>query len=149
MTSSADIRTVLFGSPEQLESIELRRDVLRKPLGLDFSAADLAKEKDQVHIVARIENEIAGVLLLKNETGDEKGVLRMRQVAVKPDWQGKGIGRQMVLFSELWASSNGCHKIVLHARENAVKFYTGLGYTKEGEPFEEVGIPHEFMYKNL
>jgi predicted GNAT family N-acyltransferase len=39
--------------------------------------------------------------------------------------------------------------VVLHARETAVSFYKKLGYTKEGNVFEEVGIPHWKMTKPL
>jgi len=67
----------------------------------------------------------------------------MRQVAVSDKHQGLGIGRAMVEFSERFARENGYGKISMHARDTAVGFYLRLGYEVEGEPFEEVTIPHQ------
>ena len=39
--------------------------------------------------------------------------------------------------------------MTLHAREAAVPFYERLGYLSEGEPFDEVGLPHRAMRKRL
>ena len=73
----------------------------------------------------------------------------MRQVAVRADAQGKGVGRALVEASEREAIERGYARIVLHARENAVPFYECLGYATEGEPFIEIGLPHRAMAKTL
>ena len=39
--------------------------------------------------------------------------------------------------------------IVLHARHHAIGFYQKLGYAICSEPFEEVGIKHVIMQKEL
>jgi predicted GNAT family N-acyltransferase len=75
------------------------------------------------------------------------GYAKMRQVAVSPDRQGSGLGRELVLESEAWARRNGFAEIRLHARLNAVPFYERLGYHVEGDEFLEVGIPHFLMRK--
>lgn len=135
-----------FGSPLQKESIELRREVLRKPLGLDFEQADLDAEADQYHIACLDEGKVVGILLLKS-LGN--GLLKMRQVAVSPVMQGKGTGTVMVRFSEDWANDNGYTFMELNARKTAVNFYLQLEYEIEGEEFTEVGIPHLRMVKRL
>lgn len=137
-----------FGSPAQLKSIELRRKVLRVPLGLDFTETELLSESDQFHFALCEKNEVLAILLLKKESS-EKYCLRMRQVAVEPGLQGKGVGSELVRASELWALESGFHRICLHARLTAVSFYEKLGYHKTGDVFTEVGIPHIAMYKNL
>ncbi|MBL8040446.1 MAG: GNAT family N-acetyltransferase, partial [Chthonomonas sp.] len=63
--------------------------------------------------------------------------------------QGSGIGALMVAESERMARELGFARMVLHARETAVGFYLRLGYACEGESFEEVGIPHRLMQKEL
>jgi ribosomal protein S18 acetylase RimI-like enzyme len=73
----------------------------------------------------------------------------MRQVAVSDKHQGLGVGRALVDFSEKYAGDNGYSKISMHARESAVGFYLKLGYEVEGEPFEEVTIPHRSMFKRI
>ena len=53
----------------------------------------------------------------------------------------------MITKLELWIKFKGYKKIVLSARDTAVAFYLSLGYSIEGEIFEEVGIPHQSMFK--
>ena len=73
----------------------------------------------------------------------------MRQLAVRPDSQGEGIGRTLVRYSESFARDRGYQEIFLHARETAVTFYRKLDYELEGDQFTEVTIPHYYMRKNL
>ncbi|RYG29002.1 GNAT family N-acetyltransferase, partial [bacterium] len=69
-------------------------------------------------------------------------VWKIRQVAVDPMEQGKGLGAALMRAIEPL-----CDEIYLHARDTAVPFYLRLGYQIVGEPFEEVGIPHRAMRK--
>ena len=73
----------------------------------------------------------------------------MKQVAVIPDLQRQGIGKAMVLFSEDFAQKRGYRRMTMHARENAVEFYEKYGYTKIGERFAQVTLPHWEMVKEL
>lgn len=134
-----------FGSAEYGLAVELRRRILRLPLGLDFSAGELAVESDQHHLVAIQCGAAVGCLVLVGQGAEVK----MRQVAVCESLQGSGIGALMVAESERMARELGFARMVLHARETAVGFYLRLGYACEGESFEEVGIPHRLMQKEL
>ena len=40
-------------------------------------------------------------------------------------------------------------EVTLHARANVVGFYERLGYSAQGDPFLEVGIPHRHMRRAL
>lgn len=46
------IKEAFFGTPEHAQELELRNEVLRKPLGLDLYAQDLASEKSCIRIAA-------------------------------------------------------------------------------------------------
>lgn len=145
-TADLNCKVIDFGSEEQRASISLRRDVLRTPLGLDFTKEELESESDQVHIACFHGNTLTGILLFVKSGSD---VLKMRQVAVDEKLQDSGVGRAMVLFAEKWANDNGYHHILLNARETAVPFYLKLGYERIGDMFSEVGIPHYRMTKNI
>ena len=134
-----------FATPEYDEAVALRYDVLRRPLGLEFLPEQLAMEWDNIHLAAFADSgQLLGYLNLTPV--DEKEV-KMRQVAVSPAAQGKGIGAALVAESESVAAQQHFALITLHARATAVPFYLKLGYTLiEGE-FEEVGIPHFKMKK--
>jgi ribosomal protein S18 acetylase RimI-like enzyme len=141
------IQQITFGTPDFDEALALRYAVLRQPLGLDYSEAQIAEEWNQYHLAAyRNDGALLGYL---NLTPAEHGLVKMRQVAVSPAAQGQGIGAALVAASETLAREEGFSHMVLHARETAVSFYKKLGYTVEGERFEEVTIPHFKMQKKL
>jgi hypothetical protein len=84
------------------------------------------------------------VLVLTRVDGQ---AVRMRQVAVDESRQRSGIGTALVAAAEQAARDMGYAQIVLHARMSAAGFYEKLGYEREGEPFDEVGIAHVAMCK--
>ncbi len=139
-------RPVAHGSPEYEATVELRREVLRRPLGLDFTEEQLAAEAGDTHLALFDGEEVVGCLIL---TSKDATTVKMRQVAVRPGRQGKGVGRRLVALAESMAYLKGHRRMVLNARDTAVPFYVVLGYAIEGEPFEEVGIPHRAMFKEL
>ncbi len=136
-----------FSSPEYDDTVWLRTEVLRKPLNMEFRAEDLALEYDQFHFGLYDSGNILRACLILKEV--DQHVVKMRQVAVSKDYQRKGLGKIMVSKLELWIKYKGYKKIVLSARDTAVAFYLSMGYSIEGEIFEEVGIPHQSMYKIL
>lgn len=119
---------------------------MRTPLGLDFDAEDLAKEVRDLHIAGFELAHLVGCLVLTPQSTE---AIKMRQVAVDDQIQGKGIGTQLVLHSERVARDRGYKRMVLHARTTAVPFYERLKYVIEGDEFEEVSIPHRQMVKEL
>jgi predicted GNAT family N-acyltransferase len=146
MNEQPDIAVLPFNSTLQLQSIVLRQEILRTPLGLKFTDEELETEHDQIHIGAILRGTVIGILLLKKMSDS---VLKMRQVAVLPEFQNIGLGKKLVAFAEAWAVARDYTTIELHARENAVPFYNNLGYSVDGNSFEEVGITHYKMLKKL
>jgi N-acetylglutamate synthase-like GNAT family acetyltransferase len=140
------IRWIDYGSAEYQAEVELRYRILRQPLGLEFTSEQLAQEAFDKHIGAFEDGRLVGCLFLSPQ---ENNTLKMRQVAVHPDLQGRGIGKQLVYFSETYARESGFAEIHLRARETAVKFYLSLGYELEGSPLTEVGLPHRVMRKRI
>ncbi len=140
------IEIIEHNSSAYYDTVILRDAILRKPLRLAFDANDLQKEASSTHIACYFQDELAGCLILKP---DEQQGLKMRQVAVAKKYQGMGIGKALVEYSEQFACRHGFSKIYMHARATAVEFYLKLGYELDGEPFEEVNIAHRYMFKNI
>jgi predicted GNAT family N-acyltransferase len=139
------IYQIEFATPEYDEAVALRYEVLRRPLGLEYSPEQLATEWDNLHIAAFEESgRLLGYL---NLTPVSSAEVKMRQVAVTPEQQGKGIGAALVAYSEVLAKTLGFNEITLHARKTAVPFYLKVGYELVGDSFEEVGLPHFKMKK--
>lgn len=136
-----------FATPQFDIALKLRDLVLRQPLGMQFSAKDISQEYDSMHLACYSDtDQMIGILILKPI--DDK-ILKMRQVAVSPDSQGKGVGTFLSQSAEKIARQHGFNKFVLHARETAVPFYKRMKYRSVGGRFDEVGIPHYKMEKKL
>lgn len=140
------LRWIEHLSPDYALAVALRSDILRKPLGLEFTETQLASESTSFHLTAWEGDMLRGTLLL---TPLEAGSIQMRQVAVDDRKQGLGIGRLMVAESEAEAARRGFTRMMLHARDSAVGFYTKLGYERVGDEFIEVGVRHQEMEKYL
>ena len=130
-----------FATPTYAEAVALRHAVLRVPLGRDIADDPLHEEYDQVHLGA-----FAGGILVGTASLAHTGAgLKMRQVAVAERQRGRGIGGRLVRAAEDIARRTGAERLYCHARRVAVPFYEAQGWRAEGEPFEEVGIPHRVM----
>ena len=140
------LKIIDHGSVEYQQMIKLRDIVLRKPLGLSFTSEDLEKEKENMLIGAFEEDRMLGCCMLVEEQPD---VVRLRQMAVLNDLQGKGIGRALMNFAENIARDRGYKIIRMHARNNSVGFYEKVGYKIKGDQFIEITIPHYVMEKEL
>lgn len=144
--SSFYISLIQFGSPEFDLNIDLRHDILRKPLNMNFTEQQITEEWDSIHIGAYENNNLLGSLILKPV---DEHIVKMRQVAVAQLSQGKGVGAKLVRYSETLSKLKGFSTIELHARCTAVPFYTKLGYSITGNVFQEVGLDHLKMYIKL
>jgi GNAT superfamily N-acetyltransferase len=91
--------------------------------------------------VAKAEGEIIGtfaLLIMDNlaHMGSPSGIVE--EVAVHPNWQRKGIGKQMMEFAMNRCMEMGCYKFALSSnlkREAAHRFYESLGFQKHGYSF--------------
>jgi len=140
------LKIIDYGSKEYKQMIDLRHQVLRKPLGLEFTKEELEREKNDMLIAAYEDDHMLGCCIL-TETEPDK--VRLRQMAVISGLQGKGIGRVLMQFAENLARDRGYKKLTMHARKAVIGFYEKLGYKVVGEEFEEVTIPHYVMEKAL
>jgi len=140
------LKMIDHGTKEYQQMVNLRNEILRKPLGLLFEQEELDKEKDDILMGAYEEEKLLGCCLL---TRVDPTTIRLRQMAVPNSLQGKGIGRALMIFAENIARDLGYRKLCMHARKTALGFYEKLGYYVSGEEFEEVTIPHYLMEKVL
>lgn len=140
------LKIIDHGSPEYRQMVKLRDDILRKPLGLGFTPQELENEKENMLIAAFEDDRMLGCCMLVEQRPD---IVRLRQMAVLNDLQGKGIGRALMNFAENLARDRGYKIISMHARKNVVGFYERMDYRVIGEEFVEITIPHYLMEKKL
>src|ERR1700678_2825397 len=123
------LRMIDHGTKEYQQMVDLRNEILRKPLGLMLSAEELEAEKEDVMMGAFEDDRLLGCCLLSRTDGF---TVRLRQMAVPNNMQGKGIGRALMIFAENIARDLGYKKLCMHARTTAVGFYQKLGYARAG-----------------
>ena len=140
------LKLIDYGTKEYQQMVNMRNEILRKPLGLNFSNDELENEKDEILIGAFEEEKMLGCCMLikmNNKT------VRLRQMAVMNNLRGKGIGRALMNFAENIARDLGYRTITMHARKNAIGFYEKMGYKVCSDEFIEITIPHYVMEKKL
>ena len=140
------IKQIDHSTKEYRQRVDLRNEILRKPLGLSLKKEELDKEKNDILIGAFEEDKMLGCCLLTRVSDNN---VRLRQMAVQNNLQGKGIGASMLNFAENVARDAGYKNMVMHARKTALHFYEKLGYKICSEEFEEITIPHYLMEKKL
>ena len=145
MKAKIIFKVIPYGSNDYKTAVALRESILRKPLGLSFSAEELEQEKEHIHIAGFLSEKICATAVLVPE-GDS---FKMQRVATDETLQGLGIGSAMMAFCEEYARTHEFKAIYCHARGTAIPFYLKNGYCLEGEPFDEDGIPHHKMRKVL
>lgn len=140
------LKLIDHGSENYRQMVDLRLQVLRKPLGLDFTEADLAAEKNDILIGVFDDDKLEACCVL---TETDPKTVRLRQMAVGAALQGMGIGRALMGFAENIARDHGYRRLTMHARKSALGFYEKNGYRVCSDEFEEVTIPHYVMEKEL
>jgi GNAT superfamily N-acetyltransferase len=128
----------------------LRYTVLREPWGQPEGTerADDDQAPTTTHaLLLAPDGQALGVGRL-HPSGLRQGQVRF--MAVSPEAQGQGIGRQVLEYLEAAARRQHLTEIVLHAREQAVPFYERLGYGVIAPSHTLFGtVPHFLMSKSL
>ena len=116
----------------------------RIPADLEWDEADAGA----LHAVAynRLGQALATGRLLADET---PATCKIGRMAVHRVMRGCGVGELVLRELAAAAAERGDRRVVLHAQRTAQSFYTGLGFMAQGEPFEEAGIPHLTMARDL
>jgi predicted GNAT family N-acyltransferase len=128
------------------QELELRYQVLRRPLGHTRADVPFPFERESLHLVLCEEARVVGCVLFHPE--DARGG-RLFQMAIAPEQQGRGLGRALVERLEALLRERGLSEVHLHARAPVASFYERLGYAVYGEPFVEVGVAHVHMRRSL
>ncbi len=136
-------------SEEFKKYYNLRYEVLRKPWGQPLGSERDEGEGTSIHrmiIDKKTGNALAVGRLQFNSTHEAQ----IRYMAVADEFQGKGLGSQIISALENVARGKGMQQIILSARENALQFYKNNGYKIMEKTHLLFGkIQHWLMRKEL
>jgi predicted GNAT family N-acyltransferase len=138
-------KEITYKSQDWTNAVRLREKILREPLGTAFTDEELEEEKNHIQIAGFLDNELVATAVLVPE-GEE---MKMQRVVVAENLRSKNIGSQMMAFCEKVATDRNVKVMYCHARDSAVSFYSKNLYEKEGDYFDEDGIPHLKMKKKV
>ena len=74
---------------------------------------------------------------------------KIGRMAVLGKYRGKGIGGEILAALVEAARARGQHDVYLHAQSHALAFYQRFGFVADGEEFQEAGIPHRKMRREI
>jgi YbgC/YbaW family acyl-CoA thioester hydrolase len=77
------------------------------------------------------------------------GVAKIGRMAVMKSMRGSGVGRAVLDALTDAAREQGYRDALLHAQQSASSFYKRAGFVPRGPGFEEAGIPHVEMVKQI
>lgn len=133
---------------EHAAALALRRAVFVDEQGVPAELELDVDDARAVHLIALDDADgstIGAARLVRR--GD--GVIKVGRVAVRRAARGLGIGRSLMALAHATARSLGARRMVLHAQLTVSAFYLRLGYTAVGPAFDEAGIAHQRMEREL
>ncbi|AOY81561.2 GNAT family N-acetyltransferase [Moorena producens JHB] len=145
MMTNIQVRPV--NNKQELEDMYHQRWlVFREPLGMEKGTEQDQYESSAFHLVAVCNNQVIGSARLRELS---PGLGSIAYVGLLPEFRHQGIGTKLIKTLIEKAKANNFKALRLMTRINALDFYSRFGFIADGEPFDYVGISHQFMYLNL
>lgn len=131
---------------EKDTAFDIRKKVFVEEQGIPLHLE--IDEYDQVasHFIVLEENTPIAAARIR-ET--ENNVGKVERVCVLPEHRGKHFGIFVMNGLEQFAREKGWAKLKLHAQTYAIPFYEKLKFKVTSLEFEDAGIPHRAMEKEL
>lgn len=139
------------------EYYRLRYERLRAPHGQPpGSERDNPAEASSTHLIAKVDGRVVGaacwaVGMGRDElTGKRKIFVRSRQLAVDPEFEGRGVGIVLMRHVERGARNVGAEEIVGNVRLELIPYFESLGWFVSGQGETLFGsVEHVSMVKPL
>lgn len=130
-----------------LDAVRIRNQVFVVEQGVPLTREIDKDEAHCVHFVLYSEKKqpLGTVRLLPLENGK----MKLQRMAILLNYRHQGLGKILVAEAESFAKRQGYNTILLGAQSTAKHFYEKLGYKAYGELFEDAGITHISMKKEL
>ena len=121
--------------------------LLRKTIGKTIESLKDEYEDNSFHLIGVIDNQIVACGRLHFIDNSKA---QIRYMAVDEKYQRKGLGSSILSLLESHAKKNNADKIILNARDHAIKFYATAKYKILKRYYgSDTGIPHTTMIKDI
>lgn len=144
VTDRLDITEIANGADMEAAQA-VRREVFCVEQGVSREEEFDGLDEHCRHYLARLGGEPVGTARAR-PLGEET---KIERVAVLQRSRGNGIGRALMDRAIAEVERSGVRRIVLNAQCHAEPFYAALGFVAEGGVFDEAGIPHVRMVREI
>lgn len=105
-------------------------------------------DQDAIHLLAEIveTGEVIGTARIVDKGN---GIAKIGRVAVRQAARGFHVGDGLMQAALAAAREAGQSVAMLDAQVQVIAFYERLGFVAEGPVFDDAGIPHRRMTRNL
>lgn len=129
------------------QALRVRFEVFCEEQGVPLSEEIDGRDGEAEHLLA---SEDSGrVIATLRLLADAGGTAKIGRVAVEVPWRRRGVASAMLEAAIERASASGARRARLAAQTAAVALYEAAGFAIESEEFEEAGIPHVWMGRDL
>jgi len=137
---------LVTGDIELYEAFEVRRQVFVREQGIPEELVFDEHDKEALHMVVKDGKQVIGSARVQFLADNQAKLERM---AVLKRYRRKGIGREMLLFLDAVWKDKQVRQVIIHAQLEVVPFYKLCGFDELGLPFQEAGIKHIKMRKQI
>lgn len=133
------------GPHEVWAALDLRREVFVDEQGVAIEEDRDGRDDAALHLVALLDGVMVGTCRLLGD-GDR---VKLGRMVVRASARGQGIAGLLLAEADARARDLGAARIVLGAQLTARGVYERAGYAAYGDVFDDAGIPHVMMGKDL
>jgi len=137
---------LVTGDVELQEAFEVRRQVFVREQGISEDLVFDGHDREALHMVVEDGERVIGSARVQFLAGNQAKLERM---AVLKHYRRKGIGKEILLFLDAVWKDKQVQQVIIHAQLEVVPFYKLCGFDEFGSPFQEAGIKHIKMRKQL
>lgn len=124
-------------------AIRIEVFVIEQKVPINEEQDQLDKEATHFGAFAGEKLVATGRLLQQDQLG------KIGRMAVLRTYRGQGIGLALLNTIVAEAAKMELQEVKLGAQLHAIPFYEKAGFTAEGDPFTDAGLPHRMMRKKL
>jgi ElaA protein len=128
-----------FSSQELYSMIALRQEILVVEQKSPYSDLDFV-DQTASHLLAKAGTELVAYVRCIPPS-DETAFASFGRVVVSKKYRGTGLGRELVQRS-LAHLGDRSYDIVIGAQLYLENFYANFGFVRDGEQYDDVGVPH-------
>jgi predicted GNAT family N-acyltransferase len=147
VNESSRIRVIAIESPADMQcAYAIRRRVFVEEQNVPEEIELDADDEHAFHALAILDGVAIGCGRMLDHGDSEVKIGRM---AVLHEFRGTGVGAHILRFLIDRARARGLRRAILHAQLTAEGFYLKEGFKPVGGVFDEAGIAHRKMERDL